>query len=117
MKTQESGMLNGILYALRHAGQWNKWVVVVTPEGEMFERGQRHFAAAATPDRFSGRTALSGKRGKVSLVHAAADPPTPPGTDYSVLFLGWGSRNAAKTASAMKEWRDSAAEVLSLVAG
>ena len=112
-KVIETGILGGMLFARDHASRWNKWIVVVTPEGEVASRARQHFAAVANGSPFSGRTFLAGdKGGRVSLTSAEIDVFVPDATDFSVLFLGWGG--TTKEVGSMVEWRTAAAEELSL---
>jgi hypothetical protein len=106
-------MLNGIIYAIKHATTWEKWVVIVVPPGDSFDLARRYFASSV-PDGagFSGRTARVGK-GKVSLVASNIPVFKTPGEPYSVIFLGWGTTESVAT-SYMGDWRQAAVETLAL---
>jgi len=109
-------MLSGILYAIKHATLRKKWLVIVTPSGVPFRDALTHFSASVPEDApFSGRTAIVGDKGRVSVVSADQGIFVPKDTRFSVLFLGWGSSEGALATPLMTPWRESAAEVLSLV--
>ena len=106
----DTNILNGLLYALGHAAQWGKWVVVVVPDSR-YQEALRDFSAASPEGAlFSGRTCRL-ENGCVSLVSVTQTfiPPEP----FSVLFVGWGGKHDG--ADLMGRWRDNAAETLSLV--
>jgi len=106
MGNVETGLLNGILYALRYASQ-GKWVVLVCKD-ELLPLCQKLFASALPlGSNFSGRTARLGKT-KVSLVSVKWPVPFPKG--FSALFLGWES---AGEGAGMKPWRMAAGEIIS----
>ena len=111
MAPSTNSLLSGITYALNHAAQWGKWVVMVCP-GESLSPCQKILAAALPRDaEFSGRTAQLRDGGRVSMVVSGQENFAFTGGDpFSVVFLGWGG---VKESERMRPWRLAATEVLS----
>jgi len=107
---EDPGLLSGLIYAVRHATAWGKWIVVVIPHGDTMNRARKLFSALVPPEAlFSGRTVLVGK-GKVSLVTPDVEAFVPEDA-FSVIFLGWSDKTTAD-APKMEIWRKMAMEIL-----
>jgi len=81
-------IIHDLIYARNYARNQGIWVVVVVPDN-LLTQSLQILAAVADGDQFSGRTALVGNGGHLSLVGGSAPSFLPEGQEFEVMFLDW----------------------------